>query len=126
MSVPEQYALSSGIFMPVGGAHGRGISLGSRLEGIPVQDIWGKSEGFRRPGYIVSVEPGASYMLGELSIGVNVPIALIRNRTRSLTDKIESAPDNYVHGDAAFADFLVNINLAWRITKKVATPFNAL
>ncbi|EOZ92112.1 hypothetical protein A33Q_4205 [Indibacter alkaliphilus LW1] len=124
MSVPDQYALRSGIFKPVGSGHGLGLSLGGRLEGIPVRDILGQSEGFRRPGYIVSVEPGASYMLGDLTIGVNVPIALIRNRTRSLTDKIESTPDNYVHGDAAFADYLINLNLAWRITRKAETPFN--
>ncbi|HEY5393165.1 MAG TPA: hypothetical protein VIJ57_13665 [Hanamia sp.] len=40
------------------------------LEGIPVYDlIWG-SEGFRRPGYIISAEPGITYMVNEITLDV--------------------------------------------------------
>ncbi|MDN3603522.1 hypothetical protein QWZ00_10380 [Belliella kenyensis] len=91
-----------------------------------MRDLLGASDGFRRPGYIISVEPGVSYMLGNFTTTVNVPIALVRNRTRSLTDIADSTPDNRRHGDAAFADYLINVNLAWRIPKRVKGVFNSV
>ncbi|UZD21885.1 transporter [Algoriphagus halophytocola] len=124
MSVPDQYALRTGVFHAFEKIHGLGVSLGGRIEGIPVRDAIGGSEGFRRPGYIISVEPGVSYMLGNLTGTLNVPIALWRNRTQSVTDIENSTPDDIVHGDAAFADYLINFTLAWRIPKKIASPFN--
>lgn len=123
MSVTDQYALRGGVFYPLKAVHGLGVLMGGRLEGIPVQDLVGDSEGFRRPGYVVSVEPGISYMLGNVTGTLNVPIALIRNRTRSLTDIADSTPENVRHGDAAFADYLISFSLAWRIPKKVESPF---
>ena len=126
MSVPDQYAVRTGVFKSFEKIHGLGISLGGRMEGIPVRDAIGGSNGFRRPGYIVSVEPGISYMKGNVTGTLNVPIALLRNRTQSVTDIENSTPDEVVHGDAAFADYLINFSLAWRIPRKVATPFNSL
>lgn len=117
MAVPDQYAFRAGLFMPIIG-HGLAVSLGGRVEGVPVRDLIGGNEGFRRPGYVVSVEPGASYMIGNFTLNLNVPIALIRNRTRSVTDIAASTPDQVRHGDAAFADYLINVGLAWRIAKK--------
>jgi hypothetical protein len=63
-------------------------------------------------------------MIGNYTATLNLPIALIRNRTRSLTDIAESTTDNFVHGDAAFADYLINVGLAWRITRKKSDLFN--
>jgi hypothetical protein len=118
MSVPDQFALRAGVLAPIGNVHGLAFSLGGRLEGVPARDLLGQSEGFRRPGHIVSVEPGVSYMLGNMTLGLNVPVALLRNRIRSVTDIADSTPENRVHGDAAFADYLINVNLAWRFVKK--------
>lgn len=126
MSVPDQYAVRTGVFKSFEKIHGLGISLGGRVEGIPVHDVIGGSEGFRRPGYIISVEPGISYMKGNVTGTLNVPIALYRNRTQSVTDIENSTPDDVVHGDAAFADYLINFSLAWRIPKKAPKVFNSL
>ncbi|MEN2283993.1 hypothetical protein AAGF08_17760 [Algoriphagus sp. SE2] len=126
MSVPDEYAVRTGVFKSFEKIHGLGISLGGRVEGRPVHDAIGGSNGFRRPGYIVSVEPGISYMKGNVTGTLNVPIALIRNRTQGVTDIENSTPDEPVHGDAAFADYLINFSLAWRIPRKVATPFKSL
>ncbi len=126
MSVPDQFALRTGIFHSFEKIHGLGISIGGRVEGVPVRDLVGESDGFRRPGYIVSVEPGISYMKGNVTGTLNVPIALIRNRTQSLTDIENSTPENEVHGDAAFADYLINVGIAWRIPRKAPAVFNAL
>lgn len=126
MSVPDQFALRGGVFYGVKSFHGLGLSLGGRAEGVPVRDLLGDSDGFRRPGYVISVEPGVSYMLGNVTATVNVPFAVVRNRTQSLTDIADSSPGDVVHGDAAFADYLVNFSLAWRIPKKAPEIFNAL
>ncbi|WP_057939082.1 hypothetical protein [Algoriphagus resistens] len=126
MSVPDQFALRTGVFKSFEKIHGLGVSLGGRIEGIPVRDAFGGSEGFRRPGYIISVEPGVSYMLGNVTGTLNVPIALLRNRTQSVTDIENSTPDKVVHGDAAFADYLINFTVAVRIPKKAKEVFNSL
>ncbi len=126
MSVPDQFAVRTGVFHSFEKVHGLGASIGGRIEGIPVHDAIGGSEGFRRPGYIISVEPGLSYMLGNVTGTLNVPIALFRNRTQSVTDIENSTPDNVVHGDAAFADYLINFTVAMRIPKKAKEVFNSL
>jgi hypothetical protein len=44
-----------------------------------------------------------------------VPVALERNRTQSVPDKIRTQKTGvYAHGDAAFADFAVNVGMAIR------------
>lgn len=93
---------------------------------IPVRDLVGESDGFRRPGYVISVEPGISYMKGNVTGTLYFPIALIRNLTQSLTDIENSTPEKEVHGNAAFADYLINVGIVWRIPKKVPAVFNGL
>jgi hypothetical protein len=95
------------------------IALGLRLEGVPVKDAIGESDGFRRPGYIFSIEPGISYMFNVHTFNINVPVALIRNRQQSVTDKAtEIATGNPRHGDAAFADYLISFTYGYRLSKK--------
>ncbi len=122
MAVPDQFAFRAGLFRSLF-VHGFGALLGGRIEGVPVRDLIGGNEGFRRPGYVISVEPGISYMVKDFTLSLNVPVAISRNRTRSVTDIAASTPDNYRHGDAAFADYLVNVGLAWRISKKESKLF---
>ncbi len=85
------------------GWKGFGVSLGGRIEGVPAEDLIGGSNGFRRPGYAISVEPGLSYGQGPQAFLLAVPIALQRNRLRSVPDRLEANRQ----GDAAFADYLV-------------------
>lgn len=123
MAVPDQFAARAGVFKSLF-VHGMGISLGGRIEGVPVRDLFGGDEGFRRPGYVISIEPGFSYMINNFTLNLSVPIAMHRNRMRSVTDIAATTPDNYRHGDAAFADYLLNVGLAWRFLKKETSPFN--
>lgn len=101
MSIADQYLARLGVTWYPGA--GFGVSLGGRLEGIPVEDLVGGSEGFRRPGYALSVEPGLSWTKGPHTISLAVPIAVERNRQRSVPDMMEAGR----HGDAAFADYVV-------------------
>lgn len=102
VSVTDQYVARLGV--QVGPASWRGftVGLGGRIEGIPPHDLVGSSEGRRRPGYMVSVEPSISYTRGTQSISFAMPWAVQRNRQRSVADIANGG-----HGDAAFPDYIV-------------------
>lgn len=111
-SVSDQYAVRLGFnyMLPV---EGLSLYLGGRREAIPSTDFIGSSEGRRRPGFVVSIEPGLNYSKGRWSANVSVPVALIRNRTLSYSDKRSGR-----HGDAAFADYLINAGINYRFLPK--------
>lgn len=117
LSVADQYFWRAGALYSVNGIQ---ASLGARMEGIPSEDLLGKTDGFRRPGYIISVEPGFFYSTNAHTFGVNFPIALERNRTRNVVDKTQGINPNTgqpIIGDAAFADWLLSITYAYRLMK---------
>ena len=117
LSVGDQFFFRLGAQYALGNFQ---AGLGGRIEGIPARDLIGKSDGFRRPGYIISIEPAITYMHGNHVIGLNVPIALIRNRTQSVLDlKRQQETGIPTHGDAAFADYLISFTYAYRLAKKV-------
>ena len=115
-SIPDQYAGSVGINYGLWPEAGLSVSLGGRIEGIPSHDVFGDSYGYRRPGMIVSLDPGLSYMYRHLNLNFNMPIALYRNRTKSVYDL--SDPSGERHGDAAFADVLYRVSLVYRFGGK--------
>lgn len=103
MSIADQYLFRAGVLAAPVSWRGFGVGLGARWEGVPVHDLFGSSEGFRRPGYAVSVEPSLTWSRGVHSVSLSVPIAVQRNRQRSVPDRQEVGR----HGDAAFADYVV-------------------
>lgn len=113
MSVSDQYMYRAGLnYM------GKKVnaSLGFRKEGLPAVDMIGESNGFRRPGYVVSVEPGFSIQGKGTTFFFNLPIAVQRNRTQSVPDKIRTQKTGtYFKGDAAFADYLLNIGVVVKL-----------
>jgi hypothetical protein len=118
-SVADQYAARLGLNYAVMPQHGLSASLGGRVEGIPSEDLIGDSEGRRRPGYVVSIEPGLSYRHNALNFSLNVPYALYRNRTQSVSDKERTAETGtFTHCDAAFADYLVNFTVSAQFGSK--------
>lgn len=105
VSATDQYLWRGGFSRPVTGVkplRGLALSMGGRMEGVPVRDAFGKSDGFRRPGYVISIEPGLTYERGRTMINVSGPWAMERNRKTSVADYA-----NHTHGDAAFADYTV-------------------
>jgi len=96
-SVPDQYLVRLGGSVGIG--HGFGVSAAWRVEGLPRYDLIGRSDGFRRPGLEMFVEPGISYSRGSSSFGFSVPWGVYRNRK----------PDAYTGalGDATFPRFII-------------------
>jgi len=116
MSVADQYLARLGVNYSLPGAPGLSFLAGGRIEGIPVKDWVGGSEGFRRPGYVISVEPGINYGVKKWSYFLTVPVALERNRTQSIPDKEATQTTGTLrHGDAAFADYAINAGVSIRL-----------
>jgi hypothetical protein len=102
MSVTDQYLFRGGVSRPILKLRGFVATFGARWEGVPAKDAFGGSEGFRRPGYAVSLDPGLMYSRGNSIYSINIPFAVHRDRTRSVSDI-----SNGIHGDAAFADYAI-------------------
>src|SRR3982074_586103 len=62
------------------------VSLAGRWEGIPSHDLIGGSDGYRLPGYSVSIEPGVSISRGKDSLAVSVPVAGYRRGLPAVPD----------------------------------------
>lgn len=103
MSVTDQYLYRAGVSQGIPRIHGLALSIGVRGEGVPVHDLLGGSDGFRRPGDIVSIDPGLMLNYRHSTISVNGPWALYRNRPPSVPE----IQNNTANGDAFFADYTV-------------------
>ena len=103
IAAADEYLLQAGVGYMVAKVHGLTVTGGLRKEGVPAHNAFTADEGFRRPGYAISLEPGAIYSFhgGHDLITANIDRAVYRNR-------IASVPDLQLgqHGDAAFADWL--------------------
>jgi hypothetical protein len=112
-SSADQYAVTLGMSLAINNSWG--LYMGGRLEGIPSEDIIGGSSGYRRPGYAISIEPGISFSHSHFNFFLSSAIAMYRNRTQSFEDKVRTEQTGtYRHGDAAFADYLINVGIGYR------------
>ncbi len=112
MSVPDQLMVRAGASVSVKNFT---FSAGVRHECLPVYDFIGPSNGFRRPGYIISAEPGITWSIKNVTIYAFAPWALVRNRTQSVPDKISTdLKGTYTQGDAAFADYVINTGISFK------------
>jgi hypothetical protein len=112
MSVPDQFMIRAGISAMFNRLT---FSAGVRNECLPSEDLIGGSRGFRRPGYIISIDPGVNYQFKKATLYAYVPVAIKRDRTQSVSDKLRSAVNGrHFQGDAAFADYLINIGCSFK------------
>jgi len=113
MSVPDQYMARLGVSLTDGYFS---FSGGLRMECVPAKDIIGGSNGFRRPGYVLSAEPVIACKLGPAQLYLSVPVAMVRNRTQSVPDKLRTRKTGvYSKGDAAFADQTLNFGIVYSL-----------
>ena len=89
LSVPDAYSLRTGISYAVLPSQGLSVSLGARLDGVPVQDlVSGGDQNFRRPGFSVLVDPGLDWSRGRSSFILNVPVRAHGDRRANLYDRV--------------------------------------
>jgi hypothetical protein len=105
-SVPDQSLIRGGVAGAIWPKIGLSASLGARWEGIPAHDLIGGSDGWRLPGYSVSIEPGISISHGKEYVSVTAPVAVYRYG-------IVSVPFARTHdplgGIGSFADYQINV-----------------
>lgn len=107
-SVPDQYLARAGIGYVVLPQYGVSLTLGARVEGVPVEDFIGDSHGWRNAGYAFSVEPGISIAHGRYAFLITAPVAFNRHADKNLTDiKVSKEFGADIGGNAAFADYLI-------------------
>jgi hypothetical protein len=109
MSVADQYLGRVGVSYPFPKSHSLLANFAVRIEGVPVRDLIGDSNGFRRPGYALSVDPGFTYIKGRDVWNFSLPVPVQRNRKRSVADFLDKTA-----GDAAFADYVIIIGYSRR------------
>lgn len=108
MSATDQYLFRAGISQIVPKVKRLAFTAGVRGEGVPVRDLLGDSNGFRRPGYIFSFDPGVMFNYRRDTISVTGPWALYRDRPPSVPE----IQYNITNGDAFFADYTITVNLS--------------
>ena len=86
ISVPDVYTGRLGAIYDVLPEHGLSVSLGGRIDGIPYHDLVGRSDGFRRPSYIVFIDPSVAFEWGRGTWTLSTPIRVhSRLATRSMS-----------------------------------------
>ncbi len=103
MSATDQYLYRAGIVQMVPKVKRLAFSAGVRGEGVPVHDVFGGSDGFRRPGFIFSFDPGVMFNYKRDTISVNGPWAIYRDRPPSVPE----IQYNITNGDAFFSDYTI-------------------
>jgi hypothetical protein len=124
---PDQYFARAGFMSSLLKSQNLILSVAGRFEGIPAYDAFGGQVAYRRPGYVIAVEYGVSYRAGKHSFGLFIPFNFVRNRIQSAADIARQNLENsvitnesekvHVQGDAAFADYSINLNYSYRLGK---------
>ena len=112
MSIGDTFMVRSGVEWTLSREHGVTVGLGLRSEGQPVEDLVGSSDGFRRPGMNIAVEPSLSWMKNGWSASLSVPVVFYNERFQSVPDQQwQDATGIPRHGDASFADYYVMLSV---------------
>jgi cytochrome oxidase Cu insertion factor (SCO1/SenC/PrrC family) len=114
-----------GLSHPAPGVKGLGLILSVRQEGVPARNLIGNDLGFRRPGFGIALTPGFIYTHGNHMVQFSVGKLLIRDRTKSVPEKINGSST----GDAAFANYVwmaaYTLKLPGKRSVEAASPTGA-
>ena len=91
-------------------------SVAWRMEGVPRYDLIGRSDGFRRPGVEMYIEPGVTVTAGRHSMSLNLPLGYYRNRFRN--------PYTGNLGDSTFPAVVAIATYSMQVGGKVAHQMN--
>jgi hypothetical protein len=117
VSVPDVFSVKGGMGYTIWPKHGVTATLGARLDGIPIKDIFGDSHGFRRPALIGFVDPSISITRGESTFQLDVPVRVFYNFRRSQPDVQLGRP-----GGGDLADSLLFVGYTRRFGGPRARP----
>ena len=92
-AVPDVYSARLGGAFSVLPDQGLSMSLGARIDGIPVHDLFGggDNETIKRTAYVIFADPGLSFSRGRSLVTLSVPYRLAVNRQKSLFEQRTNA-----------------------------------
>ena len=114
-TVSDQFVFRAGTtvslleHMTASGVRQLSASIAWRMEGVPRYDMFGRSDGFRRPGVEMYWEPGVTFNMGRHAIAMNVPIGYYFNRFRN--------PYTGTRGDSTFPEYVAIATYSMRLSR---------
>jgi hypothetical protein len=112
-SVPDSYTARAGVNFT---AKKLIFWSGARIEGQPTYDLIGKSNGTRRSGYTISVEPGVNYKLKNSILYLFVPLSVKRKTQQTVPDIRRSDLDGkYFRSSGGFADYMIFVGALFKL-----------
>jgi len=111
-SVPDVYSARVGGSFNLLPEQGLTISLGGRMDGIPVHDLIGGGDDstIKRTAYVIFAEPGLSFSAGRERFSLSVPYRLKVNRQKSLFEQQTNGQNG-----GGFAKYLVFVGVSHRL-----------
>ena len=109
-AVPDTYSgrLGAAYVLPV--LEGLVVSLGGRINGVTVTDLIGGGDLYwRRPGYVIYVEPGLTWTFGRTMASLSVPV---RTYAVKIDSPLDRTKDRKI--GASFASYLLLASVARR------------
>jgi hypothetical protein len=107
-TVSDQFVFRAGGSVPI--TNTVTASLAWRVEGVPRYDLFGHSNGFRRPGVTMYWEPGVTITHGQHAVSFNVPVGYYFNRW--------SNPNTGSAGDSTFPEYVSIATYSFRFGGK--------
>lgn len=109
-AVPDTYSGRLGAAYFLRPLQGVVVSLGGRINGVTVKDLIGGGDLYwRRPGYVIYVEPGLTWTRGANMASLSVPVRVYANKLDSPLDLTLNR-----HLGASFASYLILASYARR------------
>ena len=74
ISTPDSYLFNLGAAAPVPKLSRITAFVNGRIAGVPVFNVFGRTSGFRQPGYFITVEPGLAFSTSLASYTISAPL----------------------------------------------------
>ena len=112
------YLARAGVSRNVLPGKGVSVSFGLRTDGVPSRDLIDGNDGYRLPGYSISIEPGVSISHGKNFFSLTVPVAVKGHGSKAPAD---IRTNNPVGGTVTLAGFECYLNGTGRM-RPIAPP----
>jgi hypothetical protein len=113
LTVPDVFSFRAGAYL---NSNNLSYSAGLRLEGSPVHDLIGASNGDRRAGYNLSVEPGILYKMKKGTLYAYLPVTVSRKALQTIPDKnLSKIIGVNTMSSASSADYLIFLGVAFKL-----------
>jgi hypothetical protein len=103
-TVADSYIVRGGFGYPIQAVPGLSLTLAARIDGAPSKDVFGDDVGFRRPGYLITMEPGITYSTQRATYALSIP-----TRVDQYVEDSLGAPR-----DSTFADYMVELGFSFQ------------